>query len=556
MNRREFIELAIEKGLPKERIREAMDARRKRLGAFDDDPQPASQDVAQPPAPPQEEESWASQAARALAPLSMAASEAPQPAPREINTSQRPTSFADFSTTRQDPSVGIAPALDAISLPDRALAKTRGMEMSDPSAFLLRPEADETRANVQAINEANPWEGQKPTSFADFGQNAAPGVGELLLQTASSPGSIAAAVPKKVIGAVNAAIRPTSALKDAAPLIERGAERIQQTVLRPRVGDWRSGFDIKNIEKYGVQGSVDEVLAKSQSQIDEAANQLRTLIEQGKDKGTRLNLYNVIDKAEAEIKKTGSPDLVSKIKPIMKEFRQWAKVESSREGVNRIGGVDLLQAQKFKQMMGGYGDWESAADASKALISKDERFQSRAAKAVYDVLRKEIENAGPDGIKELNRKLSDLIPIRASAANRKIVSDRNDPISLKDMISSAAAIGSGPTGAGMLAATKFTTTGAGAKSLYWLSERLKKAKTPIEASFYEQKLQDIGVTAAALNVLRSGEVMNEQDYPRSSKIAKALDKTHDEERKAALMAILYQNIEQEMAKRQAPKQEE
>lgn len=150
-------------------------------------PQPDSAQPVAPAVPPVEEESWASRTARNLAPMSMAAAEAPTPAPREFNTSQRPSSFADFSTTRQDPNVGLAPILDAATLPARALAATRGMDMSDPGAYLLRPEAEQAAQNVEARNAANPWNGRAPTSFAEFGQNAAPGVAEVALQAASDP---------------------------------------------------------------------------------------------------------------------------------------------------------------------------------------------------------------------------------------------------------------------------------------------------------------------------------------------------------------------------------
>lgn len=446
------------------------------------------------------QESGLSAIARNIAPMTMAQPEVPARGP--YNPKGMPTSFADFEGSRTNPAAPLAGIVDYATLADRAIATTRGMNMNDPGAFIMRPEAEQTRQSVEAQNAANPWTGRAPTSFADFGQNAAPGVGETLLQ-AVSPSTLMAMAPKKALKLLRGAKNPASLVSESAPSVQKGAERIQQTVLRPRTGDWRSGFDIKNIEKYGVQGSVDEVLSKSQSQIDDAASQLSNLIKEGKDGGARINLYGVIDRAEARLRKEGSADLVSELKPIMKKFRTWAKVESSRGGVNRIGSVDLLEGQKFKQMMGGYGDWEKAADASKALITTDERFQSRAAKAVYDELRKEIENTGPEGIKELNKKLSELIPIRAAAAHRKIVSDRNNPISLKDMIGTVAAIGNGPAGAGMLAANKFTTTGSGAKSLYWLAQKLESAKNPIDASFYEQKLRELGATTAMINAIKN-----------------------------------------------------
>lgn len=143
-------------------------------------------------------------------------------------------------------------------------------------------------------------------------------------------------------------------------------------------------------------------------------------------------------------------------------------------------------------MMGSHGAWEKTAAAKNMGITEGERYQSRAAQAVYLELKNAIESAAPDGVKDLNKTLSDLIPIRNAAVYRKIVSDRNNPIGLSDMMSAMTAVGNGPAGAAMLAATKFTKSGMGARSLYSVANNLKRLSGAIderEAVFYINKLK-------------------------------------------------------------------
>lgn len=276
-----------------------------------------------------------------------------------------------------------------------------------------------------------------------------------------------------------------------APMFEKGAERIQQTVLKPRAGDWNAGANIENIGKYKLQGNVDDVIQNADTQIKEASAALRRAISEGQDGGATVDLSGAIDKAKTRLQKEGGADLVDAMGPAFAKFRRWANIESERGGAE-LGKADLLSAQEFKQMMGSHGAWEKTAAAKNMGISEGERYQSRAAQAVYLELKNAIESSAPDGVKDLNKTLSDLIPIRNAAVYRKIVSDRNNPIGLSDMMSAMTAVGNGPAGAAMLAATKFTKSGMGARTMYSVANDLKRLSGAIderEAVFYINKLK-------------------------------------------------------------------
>lgn len=138
MNRREFIELAISKGLPKERIREAMDARRSKIGAFDDDPADSAQP--KPPAPPtQPDESWASRTAKAILPSATQEFDAiyGQPA-------------TPWQTVKDVGNIALHGAGDIVGLTARIPAKIfGGQPLSDQSSNLMRNQAAQASQKAQ-----------------------------------------------------------------------------------------------------------------------------------------------------------------------------------------------------------------------------------------------------------------------------------------------------------------------------------------------------------------------------------------------------------------------
>lgn len=285
-----------------------------------------------------------------------------------------------------------------------------------------------------------------------------------------------------------------------APKAQAAANRIQQTVLRPRAGDWNSGAKIENIPKYGIQGGVDEVIQGADDQIKTASANLRQAIQSGADEGASVDLYAAIDRAKAKLAKEGKADLVDAMGPAFAKFRRWAGVEAQR-GTRGVGEADLMSGQEFKQMMGTHGAWEKTAAAKNMGISQGEKYQSQAAQAVYLELKEAIEAAAPEGVRELNKTLSDLIPIRNAAVYRKIVADRNNPIGISDMMSAMTAVGNGGAGAAMLAATRFTKSGLGAKTMYSVANSLRKlsgARNASEATFYIDKLKAAEMSKAEI----------------------------------------------------------
>jgi hypothetical protein len=387
--------------------------------------------------------------------------------------------------------------------------------------WLLQQQA-RSFSNGMKPEDAKNYEANKFYEFDEKqqGQAADLGMGADILTPTFGAGAIGALAEtgagKTALRVAASPVRATAG--NLASKFEAGANRIQQTVLKPRAGDWNSGAKIENIPKYGIQGGVDDVIKGADIKIKDASDKLREAIQSGADEGATVDLDAILDATKAKIKKTGRQDLVSQIDPIFSEFRKWANVAGERSG--QAGGkANLLEAQQFKQTVGAHGAWEKTAAGRSSKVQ--ETFQSKAAQQVYLELKDAIEAAAPEGVKELNKTLSDLIPIRNAAVYRKVVADRNNPIGLGDMLSAMTAIGNGPAGAAMFGASKFTTKGFGAKTMYSIAKTLKglsESKSAAEAKFYLAKLEkekmDKAEIAEYLTEMRRPLDLNPPSPPR------------------------------------------
>ncbi len=420
---------------------------------------------------------------------------------------------------------------EALSLGTRALGASAGSmgytgatggkkpfkdALADPETGLMRP-ARKALEGVISNRIAGGADGKR--GAGDILTAGVAGVGLLASGVLEDPfaimGGIAKAAPKavgklsqKIFSPIGSAASTSKAgLSSAA---KAGANKIQNTIIRPRQTDEAAGFNIENISKYGVDGSLEEVIGKSQSQIEAAANSLKALIKEGKDGGARIDLNKAVAEVEQEIFKGRAKEFANlKESPgALKDLRERIAILADESG----GKVDLVDGQYVKQALGDMGAFEHIAGKQGVTISKEDRSLSQIASRVYLKLKDQIESAAPAGVKEQNRIMSDLIPVNRAALYRKLVSDRNNVVSMSDMLGAIATIGGGPKGLALWAASKATKSGGTAKSLYAAAKALKSAKSPAEAQFYSNALQKLGSTAAEIEAIQgvSGAVQAAQ----------------------------------------------
>lgn len=207
-------------------------------------------------------------------------------------------------------------------------------------------------------------------------------------------------------------------LSAAQPL----AKKIEDTVLRPTLKDIEDGFKIENVFKYKVGGSVEDAVSKTQQQIENLYGQVKEKIG---STNTTVNLSNVLAKVEKDLGSASAKTFGSN------QSIQRA-IASAKEELNMIapfGGVDLPTAQQIKQASAKLGAFKFGAN------DPDSTAQEAVYTAIYRELKKVIEDASPAGVRELNKQISELIPIQTAAIRRLPVEQRNNVLGLGDLIS-------------------------------------------------------------------------------------------------------------------------
>jgi hypothetical protein len=235
---------------------------------------------------------------------------------------------------------------------------------------------------------------------------------ELGLSTAGGEFGGAAAAGARTAGKAGARI--------AGRGLESTGQKIQQSVIRPAIADIKDGFKIENVAKYDVGGSLPQTIAKTQVKLNEFGKELATKL---KASDTKINLHETL----AETAKRLSEDKAGSFGDNAALDRVLEQIDGE---IGHMGGHehDLVSATNIKRAAGTKGAW--AYNRPEA----DANAIERAYTAFYGVLKEQIEKAAPPGVKEINKKLSDLISIQNAALRRLPVEQRNNVFSLTDSI--------------------------------------------------------------------------------------------------------------------------
>ncbi len=273
---------------------------------------------------------------------------------------------------------------------------------------------------------------------------------------------VGAAFP--IAGAVLKSFRPSGELRRAV------GEKIQFSILKPSQKDIKDGFKVANVGKYDVGGSVQETFAKSQNLLNNLTETLQTRI---KDSDAVVDLVDVAQRTERKLVEGKARNFgdVRSVKRVVNDLLDEV-AEVSEDGL-----VDLATATNVKRGAGTKGAWVFG------MADKDASAVETVYTAFYRELREEIEKQGLEGIKSLNRQISELIPISNAALRRLPVEQRNNVLSLTDSIGLYAAAFD-PKALALIGAQKLSRSGRFGQFLVRSADRAKQSKitTPIDRS--------------------------------------------------------------------------
>lgn len=236
-----------------------------------------------------------------------------------------------------------------------------------------------------------------------------------------------------------------AAISKGKQLLQKSGEKIQYSVIKPSAADIRDGFDIKNVKKYNLGGSLGETAHKTQDKLDDLTKQLQERVNRT---DVAVDLNDVYEKTIKDLIGNKSKNFGN----INSTKRVLTNLQGEIEEVSTNGLVDLAESQAIKQAAGLKGSWVyGSADPDASAVEK-------VYTAFYRQLKEEIEKKAPAGVQEINKQISELIPIMNATIRRIPVAERNAVLSLTDVIN-LGVTAVHPSGAALLAINKLSKSG-------------------------------------------------------------------------------------------------
>lgn len=229
-------------------------------------------------------------------------------------------------------------------------------------------------------------------------------------------------------------------------------EKIQTTVIKPTAADYRDGFDIKTINKYNLGGNLKQMLEKTDTRLNTLATELNKKIKAGE---APIDLNLLVSKIEKDIlsNKGGNFGNAGAIRRVL------ANIKEEVLAVSPTGIVDLPDAQVVKRAAGQKGAWVYGSPDPDATAIE------RVYTAFYRELKEDIERKAPEGVKEINKQISELIPVVDAIIRRIPVAERNNILGIGELVGLGTAAMSGIGGLGIIGASQLAKSGRFGSSL-------------------------------------------------------------------------------------------
>ncbi len=255
-----------------------------------------------------------------------------------------------------------------------------------------------------------------------------------------------------------------SALKGVKAFAKPVGEKIQATIIRPTIRDTKDGFKIANIDKFNVGGTLEETATKVHTRLNALGRELKKKL---KSSDAKVNLNDSFRQAEKELL---GADKAKQFGDIQATGRVLGNLKDEIKEVAARGLVNLVDATSVKRGAGTKGAWAFGR------VEPDATAVEKVYTTFYRKLRENIEKTAPDGLKGINKQISELIPISNAVIRRLPVEQRNNVISLTDSIGLFASVFD-PRALALIGASRLSKSGKFGQFLINLSK--KTSKTPI-----------------------------------------------------------------------------
>ncbi len=218
------------------------------------------------------------------------------------------------------------------------------------------------------------------------------------------------------------------ALTGATNVLNKTGKKIQYSVVKPSAKDVNDGFDVATIQKYDLGGSLKDTFKKTNEKISSLSKELYEKLGTNK---SPIDLNDVFEQTVRDLAKDKNINFGSN-KPLETALTNLQEEIAQVAGKN--GLVSILDGQEIKQASGLKGAWlDGVADETA-------RASEKAYTTFYRNIKTAIENGSPEGVREINAQIGELIPVLRAVIRRIPVAERNMPIPLSDLITISTSI--------------------------------------------------------------------------------------------------------------------
>lgn len=325
-----------------------------------------------------------------------------------------------------------------------------GKTAGDIAAFFA-PASALTKAKT-ALQTARPL----VNALTEMGLEGASATGISGLQTGD---------PKAALTTGLATAATTGAVQALKPAARMLGEKIEKVLIRPQKADLADGFQVGNVFKYGLGGTLKNTIEQSDTKLNGLNQSLSQVLTASP---TRIDVLDALQEADTRMRKAAEAGHSSLSYPEMKRSSDLL-LEKLLPLVTGNGGdpvVDLAKANQAKRIVGDIGAWTHGL-GGQVSMGTDANALEQYANTLYDVLKNRIEGAATGPVKSLNKAMSDIIAVRRAAIRRLPVAERQNVIGLTDAL---AAVKGGPGGIALSIMNHVLKSGHAAKALVAGSE--------------------------------------------------------------------------------------
>lgn len=218
-----------------------------------------------------------------------------------------------------------------------------------------------------------------------------------------------------------------SVVKSVGKATKATGEKIQISVVKPSQADIKDGFKTENLTKYNIKGGLGESLYHTNAELNRLSQELQDKLA---NSSVPVNLRSVYEKTIKELSGNKASNFGNN-KSLERVIGNLEEEIIDVVGPN--GLAELPEANLIKRAAGTKGSWVFGS------ADPDANAVETVYTAFYRNMRQAIEEAadksGQGGINEINKQISELIPINNAILRRIPIEQRNNAISLGEMLS-------------------------------------------------------------------------------------------------------------------------